>query len=245
MAQQPKQLPQFDPRSNSILAKLDQADYDGLIAHAKVVSLKFRKRIFRQDEPIDAVYFPLTAMVSLLVSSEEPKLELAIIGNEGVIGAAEILFRQEGALGLHLAQIGGTAVRITASTFLTQMRLRSGLVSLVQAHMYALTRQILYSASCARLHTMEERCARWMLMTSDRAGRSAFPLTQEFLSHMLAVRRATVNVAVAKLKRAGFISYTRGQVTILDRPGLEAGACDCYRAINRVYAKALKSVKSS
>jgi CRP-like cAMP-binding protein len=245
MAQQPKQSPQFDPKLNSILAKLDKADYDGLIAHAKVVSLRFRKRMFRQDEPIDAVYFPLTSMVSLLVSSDEPKLELAIIGNEGVIGAAEILFQQQGALGLHLVQIGGSAVRIAASTFLTQMRHRSSLESLVQAHMYALTRQILYSASCARLHNMEERCARWMLMTGDRAGRSAFPLTQEFLSHMLAVRRATVNVAVAKLKRAGFIGYKRGEVTILDRPGLEAGACDCYQAINRVYAKALKTVTSS
>jgi CRP-like cAMP-binding protein len=242
MAKKAEQSQLSDPKMNRILANLETDDYEDVMAHGKVVTLKFHKRLFKEDELIDVVYFPLTAMVSLLVSSEKPKLEMALIGNEGVIGGAETLFRQQAALGLHLVQIEGAAVRIAASTFFTQMRSRSRLELLVQAHMYALTRQILYSASCARLHSMKQRCARWMLMTGDRAGLTTFPLTQEFLSHMLAVRRATVNVAVGMLKKVGYISYKRGQVTILNRPGLEAATCDCYQAINRVYAKALKTL---
>ena len=96
-------------------------------------------------------------------------------------------------------------------------------------------RQILHGAACNRLHSMEERCARWLLMTHDRAGQDTFPLTQEFLSHMLGVRRATVNVATGMLKKAGFIRYVRGKITIIDRPGLESASCECYQAIIRVY----------
>lgn len=241
MARKPELPTQFDPTMNRILANLAPADYEEVMAVGKVVILKFHKRLFKEDDPIDVIYFPLTSMVSLLVSSEDPKLEMALIGNEGVVGAVETLFRQQGALGLHLVQIEGAAVRIAASSLLTQMRRGSRLEMLVQAHMYALTRQILYSANCVRLHSMEEQCARWMLMTGDRAGQSTFPLTQEFLSHMLAVRRATVNGAVGMLKKAGYINYKRGQVTILDRRGLETTACGCYRAINRVYEKAFEA----
>jgi CRP-like cAMP-binding protein len=102
-------------------------------------------------------------------------------------------------------------------------------------HLYALMRQILYGAACNRIHSMEERCARWLLMTHDRAGQDTFPLTQEFLSHMLGVRRATVNVATGMLKKAGFIQYVRGMLTVIDRSGLESAACECYRDIRRVY----------
>lgn len=240
MAKKPELSQQFDPRLNRILASLEPAEYDELMAAGKVVILKFHKLLLKEDEAIDVIYFPLTAMISLLVSSEEPKLEMALIGNEGVVGAVETLFQQQGALGLHLVQIEGAAVRVAASSLLPQMRKGSRLEMLVQAHMYALTRQILYSASCARQHSMEQQCARWMLMTGDRAGQISFPLTQEFLSHMLAVRRATVNVAVRVLKKAGYITYKRGQVTILDRRGLESTACRCYRAINRVYEQTFK-----
>ena len=105
----------------------------------------------------------------------------------------------------------------------------------INQHLYALMRQILYGAACNRVHSMEERCARWLLMTHDRAAGDTFPLTQEFLSHMLGVRRATVNVATGILKKAGFIRYVRGKMTVVDRAGLESGACDCYQSIIAVY----------
>lgn len=241
MAKKLEQSTLVDPRMNRILDSLDPAEYESVIAIGTVVTLKLHKRLFKEDEPIDTVHFPLTAMVSLLVSSEKPKLEMALIGNEGVIGGAEAFFGQPGSLGVYLVQIEGTALRVAASQLVTATPAGSQLNKLVQAHMYALTRQILYSASCGRLHNMEERCARWMLMTSDRAGQTTFPLTQEFLSYMLAVRRATVNVALGMLKKAGYINYKRGVISILDRSGLEAATCPCYRAIKRVYENAFKA----
>lgn len=98
----------------------------------------------------------------------------------------------------------------------------------INRHLYALMRQILHGAACNRVHGMEERCARWLLMTHDRAGEDTIPLTQEFLSHMLGVRRATVNVATGMLKKTGFIRYVRGQLTVVDRAGLESFAYNCY-----------------
>src|SRR6266566_1917712 len=134
----------------------------------------------------------------------------------------------QGSMGLNLIQVPGTAVRIDANTFRKVISGRIAVQTLIHQHLYALLRQVLYGAACNRIHSMEERCARWILMTHDRAGQDTFPLTQEFLSHMLGVRRATVNVATGMLKKAGFIHYVRGKLTILDRKGLEAATCDCY-----------------
>jgi CRP-like cAMP-binding protein len=104
-------------------------------------------------------------------------------------------------------------------------------------YIYALTRQVLQAGACNRLHTMEERCARWLLMMHDRTNADTFPLTQEFLSDMLGVRRATVNVALGILKSAGFIQYVRGQITVTDRAGLESASCPCYELIRRELLK--------
>jgi CRP-like cAMP-binding protein len=224
-----------DPRTNYFLARLEPEDYKAFILKAKIVSLKFRKRLLKQDEVATAVYFPLTCMLSLLVTSDEqPRIEMATIGREGVVGALAAL-QPQGEIGLNLVQIPGTAVRIEAETFRKIVTTRPVVQNLVQHHTYALMRQILFGAACNRLHSMKERCARWLLMTHDRAGQDTFPVTQEFLSHMLGVRRATVNVATGILKKAGFIQYVRGKVTVIDRPGLESASCYCYRAIVKVY----------
>jgi CRP-like cAMP-binding protein len=224
-----------DPRINRVLAKLRQEDLDALMQEAKIVSLKLHKRIFRQDGIVDAVYFPLNCMFSLLVTTDgEPQMEMATIGRESVLGASEV-FQTLGALGMSIVQIPGTAVRIDAASFRKFLSTRIPVQQLIHQHMYALVRQILYGAACNRVHSMEERCVRWLLMTHDRAGLDSFPLTQEFLSHMLGVRRATVNVATGMLKKAGFIKYVRGNVTVMDRPGLESASCTCYNAIRTVY----------
>src|SRR5690348_13380866 len=153
----------------------------------KVVDLKFRKRLHSQDKPIDAVYFPLTCMVSLLVSSDgQPKMEMATVGREGVVGASELI-QTQGAMGLNLVQIPGQAVKLAAADFHQIMNTRPQVMKVVHQHLYALMRQILYGAACNRLHSMEERSARWLLMTHDRAAADSFPLTQEFLAHMLGV----------------------------------------------------------
>jgi CRP-like cAMP-binding protein len=235
----PKQTPTSakpDPRTNHFLGRLEPQDYDALMREAKIVPLKFRKRMISQDEPIAAVYFPITSMFSLLVTAKDgqPQMEMATIGKEGMVGASEA-FQMQGAIGMHLVQIPGVAVRIGAEAFRRVISTRMPMQTLIHQHLYAVLRQILYGAACNRIHSMEERCARWLLMTHDRAGEDTFPLTQEFLSHMLGVRRATVNVATGMLKKAGFIRYVRGKITVIDRPGLESAACDCYQAIVKVY----------
>lgn len=202
---------------------------------AKIAVLKFRKKVILQDARVEAVYFPLTCMFSLLVTNQgQPQIEVATIGNEGVIGAPEALHAQP-SMGLGLIQIPGAAVRIDAESLRQLIRKRPLIGQFVYQHLYSLLRQILYGTACNRIHTMEERCARWLLMTHDRAGHDTFPLTQEFLSSMLGVRRATVNVATGMLKKAGFIRYVRGKITVTDRPGLESASCACYRQIVRVY----------
>ncbi|HEV3196886.1 MAG TPA: Crp/Fnr family transcriptional regulator [Bryobacteraceae bacterium] len=228
-----------DPKLNRLLACLEPRDFDALMLEAQVVPLKFRKRLHRQDGSINDVYFPLTSMVSLLVSSDgQPQMEMATVGKEGVVGASEVI-QGQGAMGLNLVQIPGFAVRINADAFRELLRVRPLVLKMIHRHLYALMRQILYGAACNRIHSMEERCARWLLMTHDRASQDTFPLTQEFLSHMLGVRRATVNVATGMLKKAGFIRYVRGKLTVVDRPGLESASCDCYQAIIRVYESML------
>jgi CRP-like cAMP-binding protein len=235
MTKQSSQPKNFDPKTNRLLASLEAEDYDVLMRDAKVVPLKFRKRLLRQDERVDAVYFPVTAMISLLVTTNgQPQTEVATIGKEGVVGASEV-FQKQGAMGLNLVQIPGSALRIDAIVFSKVAASHPAIKLVIDQHLYALMRQVLHGAACNRLHSMEERCARWLLMTHDRAGEDTFPLTQEFLSHMIGVRRSTVNVATGMLKKAGFIRYVRGKLTIIDRPGLESASCECYQAINRVY----------
>jgi len=228
-----------DPKQNLLLASLAPADYEVLMRGAKVVTLKFRKRLYRQEAPIDFVYFPITCMVSLLVTTNSQiSMEMATVGREGVVGSSELIQRQ-GAMGLSIIQLPGTAVRIDRDAFQKVMTSRPYLQDLMHRHLFALMRQVLFGAACNRMHTMEERCARWLLMTHDRAAQDVFPLTQEFLSHMLGVRRATVNVATGMLKKAGFIRYVRGRVTLIDRNGLESASCGCYQATIQAYKSIL------
>lgn len=224
-----------DPKTNKLLAAMTPEDCAVLVAESTTVAFKLGKRLLQPDDVVTAVYFPLNCMVSLLAGSDPATpLELATIGREGVVGMAEVLHNQ-GAMGMHLIQIPGNALRVEAEAFRRAVERLPLVEKLMQRHFYALTRQILQGAMCNRRHSMEERCARWLLMTQDRAGENVFPLTQEFLSRMLGVRRATVNVATGMLKKAGFIKYVRGVVTVIDRPGLESASCECYMAIVKQY----------
>lgn len=242
MAKQDRPQDGCDPKTNRVLAAMKKEDFDALLAVGEVIPLKFRKLLRDQDQPMDAVYFPLSCMVSMIVTNGgKPRMEMATIGNEGVTGATELLERQP-AMGLYLIQIPGAALRIAAADFAKITEDRPSIQKTIYQHQYALMRQILFGAACNRMHSMEERCARWLLMTHDRASADTFPLTQQFLSHMLGVRRATVNVATGMLKKAGFIRYVRGMITVVDRPGLESASCKCYNSVVAVYDSLLPRV---
>jgi CRP-like cAMP-binding protein len=144
-------------------------------------------------------------MVSLLVSTtDELSMEMATVGREGVLGASELLQRQ-GSMALSVVKLPGTAAQIDRYAFLKVASSRLRVQDVMHRHLFALMRQVLIGAACNRLHTIEERCARWLLMTHDHAGQDSFPLTQEFLSQMFGVRRATVNAATGTLKKKGLI----------------------------------------
>lgn len=171
---------QPDPRSNSFLQHMELDDYTALIEKSKLVSLTLRSRIVKQDETVDAVFFPITCMFSVVVTEgAKAQMELAVVGKESVTGAMEAL-QQRGAIGLNIVQLPGVALRVGAEAFRTLVGTRPQLERAVNAHMYSLMRQILYGASCNKRHTMEERCARWLLMTQDRARGDTFPLTKTF-----------------------------------------------------------------
>lgn len=208
------------------------------MAEAHVVSLPLNNRLYHRDGRVDAVYFPVTCMMSVLAGPADGDLtEAATIGREGVAGS-EGATPNYPAIGVYVVQLPGTAVRVEAEAFRKQLRNLPELKNLVEQHWYAMTRQTLIGAACNRLHRIEKRCARWLLLTHDRAAADTFPLTQEFLANMLAVRRASVNSATRALKKSGLIRYVRGQLTVIDRPGLETAACGCYNAIRQAYADA-------
>ena len=142
-------------------------------------------------------------------------------------------------MALSVVRLPGTAAQIDRYAFLKVASSRLRVQDVMHRHLFALMRQVLIRAACSRLHTMEERCARWLLMTHDRAGQDSFPLTQEFLSQMLGVRRATVNAATGTLKKKGLIQYVRGHITIIDRRGLESASCGCYQATIQIYSSIL------
>lgn len=239
MSTQTKRPESSSPTTNLFLARLAREDCAALVRESKIVRLRFRRRVLRQDASVEAVYFPLTCTFSLLVTANrQPQMEVATIGKEGIIGAWEVL-QAKAAFGLNLVQLPGTAVRIGADAFRQIVQDHPRMQQLVHDHMYAVLRQILCSASCNRLHSIQQRCALRLLMAHDRAGQDTFPLTQEFLSHLLCVRRASVNLATGILKKAGLIRFVRGKVTIINRQGLELASCDCYRDIVKVYASLL------
>jgi CRP-like cAMP-binding protein len=130
-----------------------------------------------------------------------------------------------------LCQIAGEALRMDSATFREEAGRMGSLHRLLLRYTQAMLNSLAQTAACNRAHSVEERCARWLLITQDRIGSDRFPLTQEFMGQMLGVRRATVNVAAGMLHKAGFIAYTRGRITVLDREGLESAACECYRLI--------------
>ena len=139
-----------------------------------------------------------------------------------------------------IAQVPGAALRVDAERFMAQVRSADGkLFPLMLRYAQALQEQTTQSVACNRRHGIDERCARWLLMTQDRVGDDRFPLTQEFLAFMLGVRRATVTVAAGMLQQAGLIRYHRGQIMVLDREGLEAASCECYGAVRRTYDQLL------
>jgi len=165
---------------------------------------------------------------------ENGDVEVASVGNEGVAGI-DVALGVPRALGQTIIQVAGEGIVMGAKRFLELLRRRPRFSLLIHRYVYAFVRQIMQAGACNRLHTAEERCARWLLMTHDRAGSDDFALTQDFLAVMMGTRRARVNLALAMFRRAGAIKYGYRRISVVDRKQLESFSCGCYDVIRNAY----------
>jgi hypothetical protein len=218
--------------TNQLLDALSAAEYQRLQPWLRPVFLEIRTLLFEAGAPIAHVDFPRNCVVSLVTPLHNGTMvEVATVGNEGIVGLPLL---RGGALTFQArCSVAGWSDRMAAPTFLDEVERGGPLSDLVSDYVQALFGQISQAAACNRLHSNEERLSRWLLMSQDRVGTDEFAITHEYLAHMLGSRRATVSLSAGILQAAGLISYHRGRVTIIDRAGLEATACECYATIER------------
>jgi CRP-like cAMP-binding protein len=220
---------------NRLLAALPPDDLAWLWPRLEPVDFSHRAVLHAPDEPLTAVHFPETGWVSMLATLENgDAAEVGLVGREGMVGLPLLLGADRSPFEA-MTQAEGSGLRLSAGAFQEALGRSVALRTLLLRYALAFTAQVAQTAACNGRHHVEQRLARWMLMAHDRAEGDSFPMTHEFLSMMLGVRRAGVTVAAGALQRAGLIRYERGRMTVTDRAGLEAGACDCYEVVRREY----------
>lgn len=228
---------------NELLAAMPRKAYDALAPALVPVTLTFGEVLYRPGEAIAQVYFPCESMVSLLLPVENHiDIEVGLVGREGMVGASLSLGIAESPMKA-LVQGAGSALRLGAARFQRELTANPALQRAVNHYLHSLMQQITQTAACNRFHVVEARLARWLLMTRDRMRSSKFRMTHEFLSHMLGVRRVGVTEAASSLQRKKLIEYTRGNIEILDGPGLEAASCACYDIARRSGIAGLATAK--
>lgn len=221
--------------ANRLIAALPHRDRDQLLAQCELIELVFAEMLFRPGEAITHVYFPTQSYISLVTPGHgDPGLGVGLVGNEGMLGIT-LIQGVDVAPFQAVVQGAGPSLRIPVRVFLSQFEKSPALQRELKRYLYVLLSQLVQRAACSRHHIVEARLARWLLMTHDRAHSDSFHVTHIFLATMLGVRRVGVTKAANSLQCRRLISYRRGNITILDRIGLEAASCVCYRADNTVY----------
>ncbi len=206
----------------------------------KLVDLPLGKSLYDPYVPLEHVYFPEDGVASLLTQLDNGiETEVATVGREGMVGLPAF-FGVESVPGRAIWQVSGKALVLPTKVLRRETRQGGALNDVLRLYAQGLFTQISQSASCNRRHEIVQRCSRWLLMTHDRVNGDEFELTHEFLSKMLGVRRAGVSVAAGILQKAGLIKYSRGRITILDREGLEATSCECYRIVREEFDRLLQ-----
>jgi CRP-like cAMP-binding protein len=219
------------PVGNRLLATLPRNEYKRLLPKLKTVNLVFGEPLYQSGDAIKYVYFPNNSIISLLSEvSETSLLEVGMVGNEGMAGLAVFMGVRSSST-YALVQGSGTALRMSSAALRTEANRLGSLHRLLHRYSHSLLTQVSQSSACNRFHFVDARLARWLLMTNDRLGVEEFPLTQEFLSNMLGVRREGVSKAAGALQAAKLIRYSRGTINLLNRRGLEAKSCECYAII--------------
>ena len=228
-------MPKITHEPNDLLAALSESDRRQLAPHLTQVELRLGAILAEPYTPLKHAYFLHESMVSLVsMTSEGTSVEVAMVGREGLIGVTAML-QLESSPYRALVQVAGGASRIEIKKLKILFDERVTLRRLILRYLHALMTQTAQSAVCSRFHSVEQRLARWILSSRDRARRNSFSYTQEFLSNMLGADRSTTTLAAGVLKRAGLIKYTRGTITILNSKELEQVACECYHVLKREF----------
>lgn len=230
---------------NHLVDNLPARERGRFLEQCEPVDLVFGTILCEPETVMRSVYFPLTGFISLVatVSNHKP-LEMGLIGNEGMLGVTL-------ALGVNTAPLrgvvqgSGTALKLSAASFRRELRDSPVLVRIFGRYLYVLMSQLSQAAACSRFHEVEARLARWLLMTHDRAHGDHFHLTHSFLADMLGVQRSAVTIAAGALQRGNIIRYSRGQIRILDRAGLEDVSCECYAALIKDYAQEFAGARAN
>ncbi len=222
--------------TNRLISGVPPRERAGLLANCEPVELVFGDTLYEADQPIEHVYFPLKGFISLvtLLDGHEP-LEMALVGSEGMLGATLTLGVKAAPMRA-VIQGAGTALRISGARLIRTLKQCPAMRRTLDKFLYVSLVQLTRSFACARFHEIEPRLARWLLMTHDRAHADHFHLTHEFLAGMLGVRRSGISVAAGALQTRKLIGYSRGQISILNRKGLEGASCGCYAAAIDDYA---------
>ena len=226
--------------NNRLLAALPARERHVFVDLLEPISYTIKQSLYESDEPIPYVYFPLGGVFSIVSDADHGGIiEIATVGREGFVGVP-VLLGVDRTPGNAFCQIPGDALRLRAGRFREELDRRPVIRRILLRYTQSFINQISQNAACNRLHSIEERCARWLLMTHDRVGVDQYLLTQEFLAQMLGVRRAGVSVVATRFQKEGFIRYGRGLLTIVNRRGLENAACACYEIMRREFRRPLR-----
>ena len=225
------------PAVNRLLKALPSSDLRRMLASCDTVELEFGDVLYTVGKKLSHVYFPTTGFISLIMPVDRASsLEVGLVGNEGMFGIPL-------ALGVDVSPVravvqgAGSALRMDAPAFCRELQRSQALQREIDRYAFVHLSQLAQTAACTRFHVVEARLARWLLMTQDRAHADNFHVTQEFLAFMLGVRRVGVTKAASSLQTRRLIRYSRGDITVLDRRGLKAASCGCYRADREAYAR--------
>lgn len=224
---------------NCLIAALPRKDRQRVLAACEPVDLAFAAVLAEPGERVRHVFFPTGSFISLMTPViDHASLEVGLVGNEGMVGATLALGMNVSPLHA-LVQGAGPALRVGAVPFRRELGLSPALLRGVQRYLYVVMGQLAQNAACTRFHVVEARLARWLLMSHDRAHSDTIHVTHEFLATMLGVRRVGITKAATSLQNRALIRYHRGNIRVLDRPGLEAASCGCYAADAAIYASAM------
>jgi CRP-like cAMP-binding protein len=235
----PPVSPGPDPRQNHLLDALPPGDYERLEPHLEHQQLKLGDVLYEPGRAMRYVYFPTTAIVSMLYVMEDgASAEIAIVGNEGILGIS-LFMGGESTPSRAVVQSAGYCYRMRAQFLKSEFERYGPLMHLLLRYTQALITQMAQTAVCNRHHSVDQQLCRWLLLSLDRLASNELTMTQELIANMLGVRREGVTEAAGKLQAAGLVEYRRGRITVLDRPRLEARSCECYQVVKKEFDRLL------